>query len=240
MTTARMVLINKKATGDMRAFDLPLAYMYQEKFNQPIFGANFLSGKHSLYKSLGKSKPLFNLLPGEISFKIWFMKGGCGKFLHCLKAVLEQIRANRSRGPQNEFINSVRNGTFMQEVAYFDPNDPSIVYVQQPEARSTTSNSLTGKKAAIIKRSSTTCSRSSSIWNELTRNGRSCNECSFTKTCPTCQLTSSPIWYSSNTFHYIPTYPKSWAKRWSSSIWLCNESYWASFPSYLISISSTI
>jgi len=27
------------------AFELPLAYVYSDKFNQPIFGANNLSGK---------------------------------------------------------------------------------------------------------------------------------------------------------------------------------------------------
>ena len=30
---------------------------------------------------IGVTKPLFDLIGGDVSFKIWFMKGGCGKFL---------------------------------------------------------------------------------------------------------------------------------------------------------------
>jgi hypothetical protein len=81
------VLINSKnlAKSDFKAFDIPLVYTYKEKFNQPIFGANYLSGM---------CKPLFNLLPADAEFKIWFMEGGCGKFLHCFRHTIKQIRAN--------------------------------------------------------------------------------------------------------------------------------------------------
>jgi hypothetical protein len=45
LTTNRIVLINTKnmAKSDFKAFDVPLALLFKEKFNQPIFGANYLS-----------------------------------------------------------------------------------------------------------------------------------------------------------------------------------------------------
>ena len=43
VSTIRMVFINHSG-GDMQAFDLPMANITNEKFNQPIFGANNISG----------------------------------------------------------------------------------------------------------------------------------------------------------------------------------------------------
>ena len=80
LTTARTVLINHKKSADIKAVDLPLAYIFSDKFEQPIFGANY-------YK--GTCKPLFNMLPDDLHFKIWFMEGGCGRFLKCFRIAVE-------------------------------------------------------------------------------------------------------------------------------------------------------
>ena len=93
MTTNRIVLINSKNMdkSDFKAFDLPMVYLYNEKFNQPIFGANYLSCS---------TKPLFNSLPNDASLKVWFMEGGCGKFLKLFRYSLLKIRENPNRhGP---------------------------------------------------------------------------------------------------------------------------------------------
>jgi hypothetical protein len=70
ITTLRLVLVNEQASGQggFRAFDIPYANLFAEAFKQPVFGANFWEGK---------VKPLFNSLPSDASFKIWFMEGGC-------------------------------------------------------------------------------------------------------------------------------------------------------------------
>ncbi len=44
------------------------------------------------------TKPLFNSLPGDAEVKIWFMEGGCGKFLKLFRATLGKIRENSARG----------------------------------------------------------------------------------------------------------------------------------------------
>jgi hypothetical protein len=81
LTTNRLVLINTKNMGksDLKAFDVPLALTYKEKFEQPIFGANYLACS---------TKPLFNSLPSDAHLKIWFMEGGCGKFLKSYRFTL--------------------------------------------------------------------------------------------------------------------------------------------------------
>ncbi len=89
---------------DFKAFDCPLALTYKEKFNQPIFGANYLSCS---------TKPLFNSLPSDANLKIWFMEGGCGKFLQCYRYTLKKIRENVGRqGPNMELLREVQSQSF--------------------------------------------------------------------------------------------------------------------------------
>ena len=47
LSTARIVLINGNQNADVKAFDIPLAYMYNEKFKQPLFGDNYFAGRHA-------------------------------------------------------------------------------------------------------------------------------------------------------------------------------------------------
>lgn len=82
-TTIRLVLLNPCGPADFKAFDLPLALTHHEKFEQPIFGANYFSGQ---------CRRLNSSLPGNVSFKIWFMEGGCQKFLRMVRENLEGVR----------------------------------------------------------------------------------------------------------------------------------------------------
>jgi len=126
LTSARMVVINSKnlAKSDFKAFDIPLALTFKEKFNQPVFGANYLSGN---------CKPLHNLIPSDAEFKIWFMEGGCSKFLQGFRLTIKAIRAHSShQGPPQDLINTFQSSSFQQQIAYVDPNDPTTLYVSQP------------------------------------------------------------------------------------------------------------
>jgi len=70
--------------------------MFKESFEQPIFGANY-------YK--GTCKPLQpGSLPGDPQFKIWFMEGGCGKFLKCARFVLHKIRTTNTQNNPNQSL----------------------------------------------------------------------------------------------------------------------------------------
>ncbi|CAD8127608.1 unnamed protein product [Paramecium sonneborni] len=124
VTTCRIVFVSDKFQKDsFKSFDIPLAYLSAEKFQQPIFGSNYLEGNVD---------PLYNLLPGKTHFKLWFKAGGCDKFLKILVSVLTQIRRQRSSGQRVPDARMMENFARSQSQAYIDPNDPSIIYVQQP------------------------------------------------------------------------------------------------------------
>lgn len=122
LTTARLVFVNKKSNAAMIAFDVPLALMSGEKFQQPIFGANYIEGR---------VRPLYNLIPCDGRFKFWFMSGGTGTFLPLFYDLSRQVRRSRNRGPDPRFVEAVSRGN-LRNVAYVDPNDPTVIFVQQP------------------------------------------------------------------------------------------------------------
>lgn len=123
LTTSRIVCINKETNALFKCFDLPIALIYKENFEQPIFGSNYIGGE---------CKPLLNLLPGNIKFKIWFTQGGCGTFVPAFYNVVTSVRKNGNKGPDNKLISMVSTGVFAKN-AYLDPNDPSVIYYEQPE-----------------------------------------------------------------------------------------------------------
>lgn len=94
VTTNRLVLINLKGMhkSDFKAFDIPHVLTFKEKFEQPIFGANYWSGV---------TKPLMNSLPNDAVFKIWFMEGGNGKFNKIYRETLATVRKNSRAGLQS-------------------------------------------------------------------------------------------------------------------------------------------
>jgi hypothetical protein len=127
-----MVCINKKTNSLFKAFDIPLAYIFNEKFEQPIFGSNYIKGT---------VKPLFNLLPGNTHFKIWFTEGGFGTFVPGVFNLINSIKKNNYRGIDNKLLTSISSGTF-SKTAYVDPNDPSVIYLEQPEIQNTNNNQI--------------------------------------------------------------------------------------------------
>jgi hypothetical protein len=123
LTTCRIVCVNNDKKSPFKAFDLPLALMTKEEFKQPIFGSNYIGGQ---------CKPLMNLLPGMVKFKIWFMEGGCGTFVPAVFTMLDSLRKNQYKGHESKLMNAISSGSF-GKVAFVDPNDPSIIYLEQPE-----------------------------------------------------------------------------------------------------------
>ena len=117
LTTLRLVLINKKG-GDLQAFDLPHGNTYKEKFEQPFFGSNYWGGQ---------CLPLFDSLPGKVSFKVWFTEGGCSGFNRVYRSTLQNIRNNKS---QESLAAECSSSNFKQQFALIDPSDPSMIYVQ--------------------------------------------------------------------------------------------------------------
>ena len=89
LSTLRMVFVSDRASS---SFDVPLATLYSEKFNQPIFGANNLTGT---------SPPLD--LPPERDHYTWCIKfnnGGVGTFLPFFFRLLQEMRMRMQQAPQ--------------------------------------------------------------------------------------------------------------------------------------------
>jgi WW domain-binding protein 2 len=123
LTTCRIVAVNKDTTSLFKSFDIPLGFLIKEEFKQPIFGANYIGGI---------CKPLFNILPGDIKFKIWFMEGGCGTFAPAFLNMVHSMRKNQNRGIDQKMMNVIVSGQFAK-TAYIDPNDPSVIFLEQPD-----------------------------------------------------------------------------------------------------------
>lgn len=140
LSNVRMVFVAYKPVGAVVAFDLPLLYIHGEKFNQPIFFCNNISGKVDPVIPEDANKALFS----THTFKIIFKEGGCGTFVPLFFNLIRSVRqynqmsvsaadaANRAdplqvgQPPVDEMI----------RCAYVDPNDPTRIFLQQPEPQS--------------------------------------------------------------------------------------------------------
>ena len=150
LTDVRLVFVAGKASREgLRAFDFPLQYVRGERFNQPIFGANNLSGECFRVESGGSGRPL--------SFKFMFNSGGAGTFLPLFWGLMAYVRGlagsgSVSQAPQGRPVPA--GGIFppaataatavagagvapepdeLLQTAFVDPNDPSTVYVVEPD-----------------------------------------------------------------------------------------------------------
>uniref|UniRef100_A0A7S4BCM4 GRAM domain-containing protein n=2 Tax=Chrysotila carterae TaxID=13221 RepID=A0A7S4BCM4_CHRCT len=128
LSTLRMIFVSD-GRGSMNAFDLPLATMRDEAFNQPIFGANNLTGT---------SAPLDGSSCHEdIKWKLAFNEGGVGTFLPLFFRLLTEMRAMLSQQQSGTIPTAtaipVATASEMLQAAYVDPNDPTKLYVTQPD-----------------------------------------------------------------------------------------------------------
>merc|ERR1712046_153862 len=97
--------------------------MGDHKFNQPIFGANYLSGL-AIPSATDVSAALLGGKPAR--FSLTFNDGGCGTFVgifYKLLAELDKESGTVRRAAEDGSLNSV---------AYVDPSDPSTLYLSQP------------------------------------------------------------------------------------------------------------
>ena len=86
LSTLRVVFVADRPQGGFGALDLPLATMRSESFNQPIFGANNMTGT---------SPPLpDSACAGDITWYLGFKDGGVGTFLPLFFSLL-QVRSPR-------------------------------------------------------------------------------------------------------------------------------------------------
>lgn len=52
------------------------------------------------------------MIPGDANLKIWFMEGGCMKFLRSFRMAISKIRENHNAGPNQAFMDHVQSSAF--------------------------------------------------------------------------------------------------------------------------------
>ncbi|KAH9328922.1 hypothetical protein KI387_001030, partial [Taxus chinensis] len=140
LSTVRMVFVANKPVGAFVAFDLPLLYIHDEKFNQPIFFCNNISGKVDPVVPEDANRALFS----THSFKIIFKEGGCGTFIplffNLIRSVRQYHQMSVSAADATPRADPLQVGQppvdEMMRCAYVDPNDPTRIFLQQPESES--------------------------------------------------------------------------------------------------------
>jgi hypothetical protein len=117
--------------ANIEAFDIPLATMTNESFNQPIFGANNLTGT---------SPPLpESVCDQDIHWNFTFKSGGVGTFLPIFFSLLREMRLHMNaerRGGNSVPVATAVPAVVVAEIvnaAYVDPSDPTKLYVQQQD-----------------------------------------------------------------------------------------------------------
>ena len=125
---------NEPDTSGLQAVDLPLVYIRSDKFNQPIFGCNNLSGE--CWPVAAEGGPTGSLPP--YPYKLFFLQGGVGTFLplyfRFMAAARQAERAQRLAGTQEAEVQQVHES---MNPAFVDPNDPTSIFLTQPVAATT-------------------------------------------------------------------------------------------------------
>jgi hypothetical protein len=124
LTTVRVCFVLDRPTATLAAFDIPLEGISGERFQQPIFGANYLQLSVAPVPGRGLSSPA--------AVRLTFNQGGCNTFLRIFFGLMERVHAEYAARASLLAASSVQS--FLQEVqaAYVDPSDPSVIYLTQP------------------------------------------------------------------------------------------------------------
>mmetsp|Transcript_26720 Transcript_26720/g.49031 ORF Transcript_26720/g.49031 Transcript_26720/m.49031 type:complete len:222 (-) Transcript_26720:95-760(-) len=127
-STTRIVFVatGKTSRQDFKAFEIPLPLMRDEKFQQPIFGANYLEGQ-LLGDAIDAQSPLSG---GSTQWSLTFRAGGCGTFLPLFYKHLYELRGGAD-SQDNSIAQAAMQGR-LNQVAFVDPSDPSTLFVSQP------------------------------------------------------------------------------------------------------------
>ncbi|XP_039040764.1 uncharacterized protein LOC120179144 isoform X2 [Hibiscus syriacus] len=88
LSNIRIVFVASRPAGNFFAFDMPLLYVHGEKFNQPIFHCNNISGQVEPVVPENEHRALYS----THSFKILFKEGGCGTFVPLFLNLISSVR----------------------------------------------------------------------------------------------------------------------------------------------------
>ena len=129
LSTLRMVFVTSEPGSSIQGFDLPIATLTSESFNQPIFGANNLTGTSPPLEGGDLTEP--------IKWRLAFNNGGVGTFLPLFFRILSEMRRRMLQQSAPAAVAEAFTPAEAQQIvhaAFVDPSDPSKLYVSQPVA----------------------------------------------------------------------------------------------------------
>ena len=131
LTNIRLVFVRDKdpaTSKDFNSMEFPLHLIRHRndtfctpEFQQPIFGCNRMIGK--IYPDTRAQYPLLDLS----DWTIYFKRGGCEAFCRAFDYAIRHVQYLPADGHVTPFSISPN-----QIAAFYDPSDPSRVYVAQP------------------------------------------------------------------------------------------------------------
>ncbi|KAJ4773236.1 classical AGP protein [Rhynchospora pubera] len=135
LSNIRMVFVSRKPVDGFVAFDMPMLYVHGEKFNQPIFACNNISGFVDPVVQNEEQRAMAS----THKFKILFKEGGCGTFVPLFLNLIASVRQynqhsiNAAAVPRVDPLQAAQTPVEdMMRHAYVDPNDPTKIFLQQP------------------------------------------------------------------------------------------------------------
>ncbi|XP_044479859.1 uncharacterized protein LOC123206717 [Mangifera indica] len=134
LSNIRIIFVASKPVGNFVAFDMPLLYIHGEKFNQPVFHCNNISGLVEPVVPDNEHRALYS----THSFKILFKEGGCGTFVPLFFNLISSVRQYNQQSNMaaetcvDPLLAAQTPVDEMMNHAYVDPNDPTRIFLQQP------------------------------------------------------------------------------------------------------------
>lgn len=125
LTSARLVFVKNpksKTNANFHGIEMPLHLIEKPKFEQPLFGVNYLAGT---------VKPLVgdpNCLQASCTWNIMFTSGNSERFLSTFSHVYEAAKKKKTYGS----IDHLQESFVCGSSAYIDPNDPLHLYINEP------------------------------------------------------------------------------------------------------------
>lgn len=98
LSSKRIVFVagDKSCRQDFRSFAIPLQMLRKPKFEQPIFGPNYLAGSTKPAPGSENDPAAAPLLGGDTVFYLTFRSGGCNTFLQLLYPLLSEVHGPSS------------------------------------------------------------------------------------------------------------------------------------------------
>lgn len=124
LSNLRIVFVATEPAS-ISAVDLPLAHLREERFNQPIFGCNNITGV---------TAPIAGgNVRSDIRWQLSFREGGVGTWLPWFFCCIKQMRRHMAALAAGQAPDMPAPSAQALRQAYVDPADPSKLFVVEEE-----------------------------------------------------------------------------------------------------------